>query len=317
MPDSSTACRRCSRSTAVGSEQPDADGGGREQRDDAGASTRRRRPLAWPGRTARRRTRPPRCRGSRPTSRRRTRARCSSDRWRRSSTRRRRRSWSTAATPESSAYRGWRTAATRNPDGTRSRNAPNWAEREVERRPRPWPATSASGLTRALELAREDDVPEAAPRLGVAVDERRAERAGAERELEVQQRRDPEARRERGRDDAPPGQDRAVDGEHEQADGGDQEQRQAVVGERDPEHRRREDDPPVRTGAQARIIGFRGARRGRGPPSGAGARRSRPAARRGGHGHRRAFATCHTIGDRPNPTAAARTRWAAARRAGG
>ena len=52
----------------------------------------------------------------------------------------------TAATPESSAYRGWRTAATRNPEGTRRRNAPNWANARW-RTSSTLPATSASGLT--------------------------------------------------------------------------------------------------------------------------------------------------------------------------
>ena len=159
---------------------------------------------------------------------------------------------------------------------------------------------------RALELVREDDLPEAAPRSPGA--RRRAAHGTARRGAGARGRAGP---RPRSRRRAPPAidlrseHDPRLDGEHEQADRRDQQQRQAVVGERDAEHGRREDDGPV--GAARGGVGRRGAppRRRRAAPSAAGARRSttrRTACRACASAP---AATRHTSGESPNPIAAA------------
>ena len=191
------------------------------------------------------------------------------------------------ATPDSSAYRGWRTTATRKPDGTRSSSAPYWAKASATRSStRPGDVEHLAGHG-ALELGGEHHLPEPAPRLGVAVHERRAERPGAQRELEVEQRRDADAGAERRRHDLRAEHDPRLDREHEQADGRDQQQGQPVVRDRDAEHGRGQHDGPVGAAAEARIVGRAPPRRGRTAPSGAGGPRSRPAAPRAGRARRR------------------------------
>ena len=136
----------------------------------------------------------------------------------------------------------------------------------------------------ALELAGQHDVPEPAPRLGMPVDERRAEETGAERQLEVQQRRHAEAGAQRGQDDARPPHDPGLDREHEQPDGRDQQQREPVVRQRHAEHRGGQHDPAVGPGAQARVVGRLAPVARRVPPSAAAARRWRRGAPRAARG---------------------------------
>ena len=106
----------------------------------------------------------------------------------------------------------------------------------------------------ALELAGQHDVPEAAPGLGVPVDQRRRERARSQRQLQVQQRCHAQAGRQRGDDQAGPVHDTRVHREDVQPDGGDQQDREAMVGQRHPEQRGGQHDPTVRPPRGRRVV---------------------------------------------------------------
>ena len=103
----------------------------------------------------------------------------------------------------------------------RARARPNWRDRPADQRRRACRGRSPNGSTRLpRNCSAEGDVPEAVPGVGPAVDERRAERAGPERQLQVDE--DERSRRRRRRRSATNERGRRriarVDRQHEQAD---------------------------------------------------------------------------------------------------